>query len=178
MVNESSLSINGRVFMDVKQIWTHNQTQNEKLPSKISNNKDKNQQDVVLNLMTSVKENENLGNSFDKKLHEQKKESPKKSLFNDPISPIPNSTLLPLKPSLKVSTPSQKNFQKEPLTLAEIFKKEDSVVGSKKGSFIRNGEKEIVFRQSDFLNEPQSGFSSHMSSVSPAQKTSFKSNRR
>lgn len=29
MVNESSLSINGRVFMDVKQICTHNQTQNE-----------------------------------------------------------------------------------------------------------------------------------------------------
>lgn len=127
--------------------------------------------------MTSVKENENLGNSFDKKLHEQKKESPRKSLLNDPVSPIPNSTLLPLKPSLKVSTPSQKNMQKEPLTLSEIFKKEDGVVGSKKGSLIRNGEKEIIFKQSEFLNEPQSGLSSHIS-ISPAQKTSFKSNKR
>jgi len=151
--------------MDIKQIHTHNKSQNEKNPSKFPN-KDQVQQEIVYNLLNSVKESENFGNSVNKKLHEEteKNESPKKSQFFESISPIPNNTLVPLKSSLKIS--SQKTTPKNnPSSLLEIFKK-DEYFGSKHDSQIKNRINEIV------LQEPQSGYSSHIS-ISPIQKSSF-----
>ena len=125
------------------------------------------QHKMIYNLMSSVKESENLANSVNSKLYDQNspKTNQKPKNLNETLSPVNSSPSGPLKSSMKLQSSIRVQYEKD-LTLSSIFKKDD--MAQMKFADVKES---VLLKQSNALQEPQSSLSSHINS---AQKSSLK----